>query len=46
MSLLHDDVIAELKVERSTPATVDHSARYIGQPTQSRFVRGSQLSCS
>jgi hypothetical protein len=42
--LLHDDVIAELKVERSTSATVEHSAKYIGQPTQYGVGRGSQLS--
>jgi len=42
--LLHDDVIVELKVERNTPATVEHSARYIGQPTQYGVGRGSQLS--
>lgn len=42
--LLHDDVIAELKVERTTPATVEHSAKYIGQPTQYGVGRGSQLS--
>lgn len=42
--LLHDDVIAELKVERNTPATVEHSAKYIGQPTQYGVGRGSQLS--
>lgn len=32
--LLHDDVIAELKVEKTTPRTVEDCARYIGQPTQ------------
>lgn len=42
--LLHDDVIVELKVERNTLATVEHSARYIGQPTQYGVGRGSQLS--
>lgn len=42
--LLHDDVIAELKVERRTPATVGHSAKYLGQPTQYGVGRGSQLS--
>ncbi len=42
--LLHDDVIAELKVSRGVPVTVDHCARYIGQPTQYGIGRGSQLS--
>ena len=42
--LLHDDVIVELKVERQTPATVEHSAKYLGQPTQYGIGRGSQLS--
>jgi len=42
--LLHDDVIAELKVERKTSATVEHSAKYIGQPTQFGVGRDSQLS--
>jgi hypothetical protein len=42
--LLHDDVIAELKVSRGAPVTVDHCARYVGQPTQYGVGRGSQLS--
>ena len=42
--LLHDDIIAELKVSRGAPATVDHSTRYLGQPTQYGVGRGSQLS--
>lgn len=42
--LLHDDVVVELKVERQTTATVEHSAKYIGQPTQYGVGRGSQLS--
>ena len=42
--LLHDDVIAELKVVRDKPVTVENSARYIGQPTQYGVGRGSQLS--
>jgi hypothetical protein len=42
--LLHDDVIAELKVSRGAPATVDHCTRYLGQPTQYGVGRGSQLS--
>lgn len=42
--LLHDDVIAELKVEKKTPRTVDDCARYVGQPTQYGVGRGSRLS--
>ncbi|PZS09136.1 MAG: hypothetical protein DLM64_11120 [Solirubrobacterales bacterium] len=42
--LLHDDVIAELKVSRGAPVTVDHCTRYLGQPTQYGLGRGSQLS--
>lgn len=44
--LLHDDVINELKVNppRSSPATVDKSVKYLGQPTQYGVGRGSQLS--
>ena len=42
--LLHDDVIAELKVSRRAPVTVDSCARYVGQPTQYGVGRESQLS--
>jgi hypothetical protein len=42
--LLHDDVIAELKVEKTTPRAVEDYARYIGQPTQYGVGRGSRLS--
>ena len=42
--LLHDDVIAELKVSRGAPVTVDHCTRYLGQPAQYGVGRGSQLS--
>jgi hypothetical protein len=42
--LLHDDVIAELKVSRGAPVTVEDCARYVGQPTQYGVGRGSQLS--
>ena len=42
--LLHDDVIAELKVERNKPVTIENSVRYIGQSTQYGVGRGSQLS--
>lgn len=42
--LLHDDVIAELKVSRGAPVTVDDCVHYLGQPTQYGIGRGSQLS--
>jgi hypothetical protein len=42
--LLHDDVIAELKVARDKPVTIDDCAKYLGQPTQYGIGRGSQLS--
>jgi hypothetical protein len=42
--LLHDDVIAELKVSRGAPVTVEDCARWAGQPTQYAVGRGSQLS--
>jgi hypothetical protein len=42
--LLHDDVIAELKVSRGAPITVDECFRYLGQPAQYGVGRGSQLS--
>ncbi len=42
--LLHDDVIAELKVPKGSPVTVEGSAKYLGQPTQYGVGRGSQLS--
>jgi hypothetical protein len=42
--LLHDDIIAELKVEKKTTRSPDDCARYIGQPTQYGVGRGSRLS--
>ena len=42
--LLHDDVIAELKVARDQPVTVEDCLKYLGQPTQYGVGRGSQLS--
>lgn len=42
--LLHDDVIAELKVVRDRPVRIEDCARYLGQPTQYGVGRGSQLS--
>ncbi len=42
--LLHDDIIAELKVSRGGSVAVDDCVRYLGQPTQYAVGRGSQLS--
>jgi len=42
--LLHDEVIAELKVARSKAITINDCATYLGQPTQYGIDRGSQLS--
>jgi hypothetical protein len=42
--LLHDDVVAELKVARSKAITINDCATYLGQPTQYGIARGSQLS--
>lgn len=42
--LLHDDVIAELKVARDKPVTIDDCAKYLGQPAQYGIGRGIQLS--
>lgn len=42
--LLHDDVVAELKVEKRTPRTVEECVRYLGQPTHYGVGRGSRLS--
>lgn len=42
--LMHDNIIAELKVSRGKAITVDDCARYVGQPTQYGVGRGSQLS--
>jgi len=42
--LLHDDIIAELKVSRGKPIAVDDCVHYVGQPAQYGVGRGSQLS--
>lgn len=42
--LLHDDIIAELKVARTKAVTVEDCAKYLGQPSQYGVGRGSQLS--
>jgi hypothetical protein len=42
--LLHDDVIAEFKVSRGAPITIDDCVHHLGQPTQYGVGRGSQLS--
>jgi hypothetical protein len=38
-----DTMTAELKVERATPASLDHAAKYLGQPTQYAAAAGRQL---
>jgi hypothetical protein len=42
--LLHDSVIAELKVERNKAITVPDCAKFLGQPVQYGVGCGSQLS--
>lgn len=42
--LAHDEVIAELKVERDTPATIDTATKYLAQPTQ--YASGGQRQLS
>lgn len=42
--LLHENIAAELKVEKKTARTIENAARYIGQPTQYGVGRGSRLS--
>jgi hypothetical protein len=42
--LLHDSLIAELKVERRKAVSVDECAKYLGQPVQYGVGCGSQLS--
>ncbi len=42
--LMHDDIVAELKVERKHPRTPADCHSYIGQPTQYGVGRGSRLS--
>jgi hypothetical protein len=42
--LTHDGVVAELKVEKSTPVTVEGAARYMAQATQYASAGQRQLS--
>lgn len=42
--LMYDGIVAELKVEKTTPRSVEDCARYIGQPTQYGVGKGSRLS--
>jgi hypothetical protein len=42
--LLHDDVVAELKVWTGAPLTIPSCAKFLGQPSQYGVGRGSQLS--
>lgn len=42
--LMHDGIVAELKVEKTTPRTIESCARYLGQPEQYGVGKGSRLS--
>jgi len=42
--LIHDDIVAELKVEKKTARTLENCKRYLGQPTQYGVGRGSRIS--
>ncbi len=42
--LVHDRVVAELKVERTTPATIPGAAKYVGQPAQYSVDADARLS--
>lgn len=42
--LLHDNIVAELKVARDKAVTIEDCTRYLGQPVQYGVGRGSQLS--
>ena len=42
--LVHDGIVAELKVEKSTPATIARADRYLGQPAQYSVDADARLS--
>jgi len=42
-NLMHDGIVAELKVENATPRAIENCARYIGQPTQYGVGHGRGL---
>jgi len=42
--LIHDGIVAELKVERTTPATIAGAHKYIGQPAQYSVDADARLS--
>jgi hypothetical protein len=42
--IVHDGIVAELKVERTTPATIAGAARYVGQPAQYSVDADARLS--
>jgi hypothetical protein len=44
LDLDHDQITAELKVERDTPVTRENCARYLGQPTQYATGANKRLS--
>ena len=41
--LVHDNINAELKVEKNTTATLENAHRFLGQPTQYAASSGAQL---
>lgn len=42
--LAHDGIIAELKIEKTTPVTLENARHYLGQPTQYASAGQRQLS--
>lgn len=42
--IVHDGIVAELKVERTMPATIAGAARYVGQPAQYSVDADARLS--
>ena len=42
--LVHDGIVAELKVERTTPATIARADKYLGQPAQYSVDADARLS--
>jgi hypothetical protein len=44
LDVRHDGVTAELKVERTAPATPERAPKYMGQPTQYAAADGAHLS--
>lgn len=42
--LVHDGIIAELKIDKTTPVTLENAKQYLGQPTQYASAGQRQLS--